>query len=40
MSMICMGSVVLWLAVPIFGAEDWEQIQCGDTEAALHEQGQ
>lgn len=30
----------MWTAVPFSGAEDREQFQCGDTEEALHEQGQ
>lgn len=27
-------------ALPVSGSEDWEQLQCGCSEAALHEQGQ
>lgn len=27
-------------AVPVSCAADWKQLQCGDSEAAFHEQGQ
>jgi len=32
--------VYLWTVVPVFGEEDRQQVQCGDTEETLHEQDQ